>query len=87
MFDYTKVGTVVQRIIHQSDPKVVIIFGSVARYEAEDDSDLDILVVFDKPVNQKQMYYELSVCFVGLGLPFDLLIMSYEDYVHYKDLD
>ena len=87
MFDYARVETVVQRIIHQSDPKVVIIFGSVARHEAKDDSDLDILVVFNEPVDHKQMYYELSGCFVGLGLPFDLLIMSYEDYVHYKDLD
>ncbi len=87
MFDYTKVGTVVQRIIHQSDPKVVIIFGSVARHEAKDDSDLDILVVFDRPVDQKKMYYELSGLFIGLKLPFDLVIMSYDDYVHYKDLD
>ena len=51
MFDYTKVDTVVQRIIHQSDPKVVIVFGSVARHEAKDDSNLDILVVFDEPVD------------------------------------
>jgi len=87
MFDYSKVETVVQRIVGQSDPKLVIIFGSVARHEAEDDSDLDILVVFDEPVDHKQMYYELSGLFIGLNLPFDLVIMSYDDYVHYKDLD
>jgi len=56
MFDYTKVEAAVQRVVRQSDPKLVIVFGSVARYEAEDDSDLDILVVFDEPVNHKQMY-------------------------------
>lgn len=85
MFDYTKVESAIQQIVSQSDPKIVIVFGSVARHEAEDDSDLDVLVVFDRPVDQKHMYYELSGCFVGLRLPFDLIIMSYDDFVRYKD--
>ncbi len=86
MFDYAKVDTVIQRIIRQSDPKIII-FGSVARHEARDYSDLDLLVVFDGPVNQKAMYYELSGLFIGLRLPFDLVIMNYDDFIHYKDLD
>ena len=87
MFDYSKIDIVIERIVHQADPKLVIIFGSVARHEAEDDSDLDLLVVFDRPVDQKKMYYELSGLFIGLNLPFDLVIMGYDDFVHYKDLD
>lgn len=51
MFDYSKIDIVIERIVHQADPKLVIIFGSVARHEAKDDSDLDILVVFDEPVD------------------------------------
>lgn len=87
MFDYARVETVVQRIVDRSDPKIIIIFGSVACHRARDDSDLDLLVVFDRPFDQKQMYYDLSGLFIGLRLPFDLVIMSYDDYVHYKDLD
>ncbi len=86
MFDYTKVDTVVERIIRQSDPMIIIIFGSVARHKAKDDSDLDLLVVFDRPFDQKRMYYDLSGLFIGLRLPFDLVLMSYDDFIHYKDI-
>ncbi len=84
MFDYSKVNIVVERIIRQANPKMIIIFGSVARREARDDSDLDILVVFDGVVDQKKMYYDLSGLFVGLKLPFDLIIMNYDDFDHYR---
>lgn len=85
MFDYTKVDTAVERIINHANPKMIIIFGSVARREARDDSDLDILVVFDEVIDQKRMYYDLSGLFIGLKLPFDLIIMNYDDFNHYKE--
>lgn len=85
MFDYSKVDTAVERIINHANPKMIIIFGSVARREARDDSDLDILVVFDEVVDQKRMYYDLSGLFIGLKLPFDLIIMNYDDFNHYKE--
>lgn len=85
MFDYTKVDEVIKRIISAVNPKLIIVFGSVARREARDDSDLDILVVFEGDVDEKQMYYEISGLFIGLRLPFDLLIMSEAKFNHYKD--
>lgn len=85
MFDYSKVDTAVERIISHANPKMIIIFGSVARREAKDDSDLDILVVFDEVIDQKRMYYDLSGLFIGLKLPFDLIIMNYDDFNHYKE--
>ncbi|MBR1974125.1 MAG: nucleotidyltransferase domain-containing protein, partial [Candidatus Methanomethylophilaceae archaeon] len=53
MFDYGKVETVIGRIVENVDPDMIVVFGSVARREARDDSDLDILVVFDRPYNHK----------------------------------
>ncbi len=85
MFDYSKVDTAVERITRHANPKMIIIFGSVARREAKDDSDLDILVVFDEVVDQKRMYYDLSGLFIGLKLPFDLIIMNNDDFNHYKE--
>lgn len=86
MFDYSKIDIVTERIVHKANPKLIIIFGSVARHEAKDDSGLDILVVFDEPVDEKKMYYDLSGLFIGLNLSFDMVIMSYEDFTHYKDM-
>lgn len=43
------------------------------------------MVVFDEVVDQKRMYYDLSGLFIGLKLPFDLIIMNYDDFNHYKE--
>lgn len=80
MFDYGKVETVIGRIVENVDPDMIVVFGSVARREARDDSDLDILVVFDRPYDHKDMIKRISRQFVGLRLGFDLILMSREEY-------
>ena len=85
MFDYSKVDEVVHRIVDATHPRMITIFGSVSRCEARDDSDLDILVVFDEVENEKALYAAIARQFVGLRLPFDLVIASYEDYLYYKE--
>lgn len=55
--------------------KSLAVFGSVARGEASDDSDLDLLVEFDRPVGLfefirlKHMLEELTRCRVDLVTP------------------
>ena len=85
MFDYGKVDEAVKRIIDSVDPKMIILFGSVARREARDDSDMDVLVVFDGDIDEKEMYRRVSGLFVGLRLDFDLIVMGYGDFERYKD--
>ncbi len=85
MFDYSKVDEAVRRIVDATHPRIITIFGSVSRREARDDSDLDILVVFDEVENEKVLYATIARQFVGLRLPFDLVIASYEDYLYYKE--
>gem|GEM_PF-2535217 len=85
VFDYAKVDVAINRIIEAVDPKMIIVFGSVARREARDDSDLDILVVFDEVDSERVLYAVIARQFIGLKLPFDLVIMSYGDFLHYRD--
>ena len=85
MFDYSKVDEAIRRIIDVADPKMIIVFGSVARHEAKDHSDLDLLVIFDKVENQKETYAMIARQFIGLRLPFDLIVMGYDDFTYYKD--
>lgn len=85
MFDYSKVDEAVRRIVEATDPRMVIVFGSVARHEAKDGSDLDLLVVLDRVENRKMMYASIARQFVGLKLPFDLFVLSYDDYSSHKD--
>ena len=85
MFDYSKVDEAIRRIIDAVDPKMIIVFGSVARHEANEHSDLDLLVIFDRVENQKKAYVSKARQFIGLKLPFDLLVLSYGDYISHRD--
>ena len=85
LFDYDKVDTVVKRIVENVNPRMIVVFGSVARREARDDSDLDILVVFDGDIDEKEMYRRVSGLFIGLKLDFDLIVMGSNDFERYKD--
>ncbi len=85
LFDYAKVDEAISRIVDATDPRMIVVFGSVSRHEAEDGSDLDLLVVFDDVESERDLYATIARQFVGLGLPFDLVVMSYADFLRYKD--
>lgn len=85
LFDYAKVDEAISRIVDATDPRMIVVFGSVSRHEAEDGSDLDLLVIFDEVESERDLYAIISRQFVGLGLPFDLVVMSYADFLRYKD--
>lgn len=84
MFDYDKVDLAVRRIISNANPRMIIVFGSVARHEAEDGSDLDILAVFDDGCDLNDAYIKVKGSFVGLKLPSDVVVMSMSEFDHYS---
>ena len=47
MFDYSVVDKVVDAIVTDIKPKMIVIFGSVAKRCATDKSDIDVMVVMD----------------------------------------
>ena len=55
MFDYAKVDEAISRIVDATDPRMIVVFGSVSRHEAEDGSDLDLLVVFDEVESERSL--------------------------------
>ena len=85
LFDYAKVDEAISRIVDATHPRMIVVFGSVSRHEAEDGSDLDLLLVFDDVESERDLYATIARQFVGLGLPFDLVVMSYADFLRYKD--
>lgn len=85
MFDYGKVDTVVRRIIDAAHPKMIIVFGSVANRTAEDGSDLDILVVFDRMESQREAYLLVKKQFRGLRLPSDVFVTDISEFNRRKD--
>ncbi len=77
----------VQRIVTAAQPNRVILFGSYARGEANEDSDLDLLVIErDLPADQvanEMARLRLAVGSVGVGV--DILVYSEAEFERRKN--
>jgi predicted nucleotidyltransferase len=63
-----------------SQPVRVIVFGSYARGDANDDSDLDLMVVEPQVVDFTDEYLRLREAVGSIGVGVDLLLLSGQEY-------
>lgn len=75
------IQSIVERIVAAaSSPVKVMVFGSYARGEANEDSDLDLLVVEKEIADPTQEYVRLRNAVGSLGVGVDLLLISEADF-------
>jgi uncharacterized protein len=78
----------VDDIIRQFDPVKVIVFGSVARGDEGSDSDLDLLVVFDRIDKRERPELMGRVRFaITAPVPCDVIITDVEEFERRKDVN
>jgi predicted nucleotidyltransferase len=63
-----------------SRPASVMLFGSYARGEADDQSDLDLLVIEDEVVDKASEYLRIHRAIGSLGVGVDVLVFSRLDF-------
>ncbi len=66
------------RIVAISQPKKVILFGSYARGDQQQDSDLDLLVIMDKVDSPRAESNRIRRALRGLLVPMDVIVASCE---------
>jgi len=76
---------IVTRILAQSQPERVLVFGSYARGTEGPDSDVDVLVVEDTVERRRDRSVCLRKALRGLGVPVDVLVATPEDLRRYGD--
>ncbi len=79
------IQAITQLIVQRFQPEQVILFGSVARGEEDENSDLDLMVVLrpgEEPPRQDNPIRRAIA--ERLLLPMDLLIRSYETFTTYR---
>ena len=70
----------VQRVVQIAAPSRVIVFGSHARGDANDGSDLDLLVVEPEVANVGEEMMRLHKALWSLQIPVDILVCSEADF-------
>mgnify|MGYP000964107015 FL=1 len=63
-----------------SQPVRVIVFGSYARGDANDDSDLDLMVIEPQVADPTDAYLRLREAVGSIGVGVDLLLLSEQEY-------
>jgi uncharacterized protein len=72
-------------IIAAAQPRRIILFGSHASGNAAADSDFDLMVVEDRPVDRYKEMVRLRGLLRSFGVPLDLLVVSEEKYQYWRD--
>ena len=72
-------------LVEAARPKRIIMFGSQARGEAGEDSDLDIMVVEEGVSDRAGEMVRLNRLLRSLDVPVDLLVVSAEKFNYWCD--
>ncbi len=72
----------VERLVAAARPKQIILFGSHARGDADDHSDVDLLVVEPAVADRYEEMIRLNRALKGLVMPVDLLVVSEHEFEH-----
>ena len=83
------IDRMVRMIVDEVDPEQVILFGSRARGDATENSDVDLLVVETGPfgADRNRLTEEASLyrALAGLGVRKDILIYSRDEVEYWRD--
>ena len=78
-----------QAIVDEVDPEQVILFGSHARGDAREDSDVDLIVIEAEPFEGERCRHSerarVRKAIQEFNVPKDILVFSLEDVEYWRD--
>ena len=80
MVDMDYIKHVTQILVKESSPEKVYLFGSCARGEQNDDSDIDLLIVKESANPRNKRAMELRRLLFPYKYPMDLLVYTPDEF-------
>jgi len=74
---------IVRRVRDAVQPAKIVLFGSAARSDMGPDSDVDLLVIVDRPDRHGRLTAEIYRRLYGIRTPVDVLVISQEEAERY----
>ncbi|GAB4500069.1 MAG: nucleotidyltransferase domain-containing protein [Anaerolineales bacterium] len=75
---------IIEVIVTQFAPQQIILFGSAARGETNPNSDLDLLIVFEKIENKRQTAIEIRRALRNIPVSKDILVTTPAEIAEYR---
>jgi predicted nucleotidyltransferase len=85
MIDQTLLDRATELLKETAHPQKIILFGSHARKEAREDSDVDILVIETEVKDRIAEMVRLNRTLSPLRIPVDLLVVSQEMFDYWAE--
>ena len=85
MIDENTIRKAVELLLQAAPGSTVIVFGSCARGDADEDSDLDVLVVEPEVTSRLDEMVRLRDVLRPLGIPADVLVVSKKTFEDWAD--
>ena len=78
-----KLNELVTRIVDTVNPIRILLFGSVARREASDNSDIDVLVLVADGSHRRKIAQQIYRNLIGFGIAVDVIVATPADLQRY----
>ena len=85
MIDEATINKAVELLRQAAPGSTIIVFGSCARGQITEDSDLDVLVVEPTVTSRHEEMVRLSDVLRPLGIPVDVLVASKKTFEYWAD--
>lgn len=69
-----------QRLVNKFSPKTIILFGSQARGETDQHSDVDLLVICPIQGSRRTLMVAMDRALRGIGFARDIIILTPEEF-------
>ena len=86
MVEAEQIAQIVRRIVRQLDPEKIILFGSYARGDARDDSDVDLLVVAETDLPLRERFPTVRRLLADFPAAFDVFWKTPDEYRGWRDV-
>jgi len=84
MLNTTEIEFIKEKLIKKFSPEKVILFGSQARMDSDNNSDIDLLVITNPLGNRRKMMVEMDRALKGLNYARDIIILSSTEFENDK---
>ncbi len=86
MVDENILKEATERLVSRFHPQRIILFGSQARQEGDERSDVDLLVICPLKRNRRQLMVAMDRALRGLPIARDIIILTPAEYERDKEI-